>query len=72
MYKGKAIIGKSVDSYGKDYFYFDGENISIKTFGSTVDEALQIARTHFNYLIQDTLDKYNTDKSRTIKLEHKE
>ena len=35
MYKGKAIIGKNIDSQGKDYFYFDSKDIAIKTFGNT-------------------------------------
>ena len=67
MYKGKTLIGKSIDSQGKDYFYFNGKDIGIKTFGNTVQEALQNARTHFDYLIQDTRDKYDADKKRIIK-----
>ena len=67
MYKGKAIIGKSIDSQGKDYFYFDGKDIGIKTFGDTVQEVLQNARAYFNYLIQDTLEKYDTDKKQEVK-----
>lgn len=67
MYKGKTLIGKSIDSQGKDYFYFDGNDIGIKTFGDTVQEALQNARTHFDYLIQDARDKYDTNKKRIIK-----
>jgi hypothetical protein len=68
MYNGKAIIGKSNDSQGEDYFYFDGQDINIKTFGDTVQEALQNARTHFDYLIEDTVAKYNNDKSRKVKV----
>ena len=68
MYKGKAIIGKSIDSQGRDYFYFDGKDIAVKTFGNTVQEAIYNARTQFNDIVQEALEKDKTAKQRIVRL----